>query len=85
MELKEFITNTLLKNNLDLELGNGMEAKIMTKAKEYLKGTSGAIDDDTIAKWVVELAAGKKEEVKKELPPRPVDVRKDTWAMDSLF
>ena len=55
MTIKEYIVQVKIENGLKLNEVE-VENAIMKKAKKYLNGRDGSIDNELIKKWIIEIA-----------------------------
>lgn len=74
MTLTEYIEKIKTENAITYGT-HKIEEYINSKAKEVLKGKNGAIDDETIKKWILEYEPNKAEEKteKKDEEPKPIE------------
>lgn len=87
MTLHEYIEKARIEHNLSATITE-IEDYVTKKAKDKLKNKSGAIDDDTVLKWILECKPTG-EEKKEEEPVKPAGVtekKEEEWGeQQSLF
>lgn len=87
MTLKEFVNKTILENNLQFKVDDVVD-NINKKAKEYLGGKNGAIDDETIKNWIINYKPDNVEVKETEEEIKPIEnhkIVKPSWEMESLL
>lgn len=66
MTLTEYIEKVVIEKGIDYRVGD-IKDYIVDKAKKELKGRNGAIDDETITKWILDYTPDKKKEKKTKI------------------
>ena len=74
MTLTEFIEKTIIEKGIDYQVQD-IEDYIFDKAKKEIKGTYGAIDDETITKWILDYTPDKKKEKKTKILDEPKETK----------
>lgn len=85
MTLNEYISKIKLENNIQAE-DKDIEDYVVKKAKEYLKGKNGAVDNEMVAQWIKSYPVKEKgKEIPKKEPSDKSNVILESVKQESIM